>query len=111
MVLNSLFPVFALVVLGVCLKHFKITGEVFLQTSDRLVYFIFFPAMLFWKIGGAKTGAGIPWRFCGAALAAKFRGDGDIAIHFVGDGASNQGMFLESLNLASVWDLPAVFVV
>ena len=70
MVLNSLFPVFALVVLGVALKHFKITGEVFLQTADRLVYFIFFPAMLFWKIGGAETGAGIPWRFCGAALAA-----------------------------------------
>ncbi len=70
MVLNSLFPVFALVILGVCLKHYKITGDVFLQTADRLVYFIFFPAMLFWKIGGAKTGAGIPWSFCGAALAA-----------------------------------------
>ena len=70
MVLNSLFPVFALVALGVCLKHFKITGDLFLQTADRLVYFIFFPAMLFWKIGGAKTEAGIPWSFCGAALAA-----------------------------------------
>jgi len=70
MVLNSLFPVFALVVLGVALKHFKITGDAFLQTADRLVYFIFFPAMLFWKIGGAKTGAGIPWSFCGAAIAA-----------------------------------------
>ncbi len=70
MVLNSLFPVFALVVLGVGLKHYRITGDLFLQTADRLVYFIFFPAMLFWKIGGAKTAAGIPWRFCGAALAA-----------------------------------------
>lgn len=55
-------------------------------------------------------GAGAPLA-CGAALAAKFRGEGDIAIHFVGDGASNQGMFLESLNLASVWNLPTVFVV
>jgi pyruvate dehydrogenase E1 component alpha subunit len=55
-------------------------------------------------------GAGAPLA-CGAGLAAKFRGDGDIAIHFVGDGASNQGMFLESLNLASVWNLPTVFVV
>jgi len=70
MVLNSLFPVFALVVLGIGLKHFKITGDVFLKTADRLVYFIFFPAMLFWKIGGAETGAGIPWRFCGASLVA-----------------------------------------
>jgi len=55
-------------------------------------------------------GAGAPLA-CGAALAAKFRGDGGVAISFVGDGASNQGMFLESLNLAAVWNLPMVFVV
>ena len=34
-----------------------------------------------------------------------------VGISFVGDGASNQGMFLESLNLAAVWNLPAIFVV
>ena len=55
-------------------------------------------------------GAGAPLA-CGAALAAKRRGDGGVAISFVGDGASNQGMFLESLNLAAVWNLPVVFVV
>ena len=55
-------------------------------------------------------GAGAPLA-CGAGLAAKFRGDGGIAISFVGDGASNQGMFLESLNLAAVWNLPVIFVV
>lgn len=59
-------------------------------------------------------GAGAPLA-CGAALAAKFRaGAGqpsDVAISFVGDGASNQGTFLESLNLAAVWNLPAIFVV
>src|SRR5215472_2586447 len=55
-------------------------------------------------------GAGAPLA-CGAGLAAKFRGDGSIAISFVGDGASNQGMFLESLNLAAVWNLPVIFVV
>jgi TPP-dependent pyruvate/acetoin dehydrogenase alpha subunit len=55
-------------------------------------------------------GAGAPL-VCGAALAAKFRGQGDVAISFVGDGASNQGTFLESLNLAAVWNLPAIFVV
>ena len=55
-------------------------------------------------------GAGAPLA-CGAALAAKFRDNGDIAISFVGDGASNQGTFLESLNLASIWNLPVVFVV
>ncbi len=55
-------------------------------------------------------GAGAPLA-CGAALAAKYRGDGGVGISFVGDGASNQGMFLESLNLAAVWNLPVVFVV
>jgi acetoin:2,6-dichlorophenolindophenol oxidoreductase subunit alpha len=55
-------------------------------------------------------GAGAPLA-CGAALAAKFRGKGDVAISFVGDGASNQGTFLESLNLAAIWNLPAIFVV
>src|SRR2546427_2348004 len=55
-------------------------------------------------------GAGAPLA-CGAALAAKFRKRGDVAISFVGDGASNQGMFLESLNLAAVWNLPVVFVI
>lgn len=55
-------------------------------------------------------GAGAPLA-CGAALAAKYRGEGDVAISFVGDGASNQGTFLESLNLAAVWNLPAIFVV
>ena len=55
-------------------------------------------------------GAGAPLA-CGAALAAKYRDNDDIAISFVGDGASNQGTFLESLNLASVWNLPVIFVV
>ena len=55
-------------------------------------------------------GAGAPLA-CGAALAAKYRDNGDIAISFVGDGASNQGTFLESLNLASIWNLPVIFVV
>lgn len=55
-------------------------------------------------------GAGAPL-VCGAAVAAKFKGNQGVAISFVGDGASNQGMFLESLNLATVWNLPAIFVV
>ncbi len=48
---------------------------------------------------------------CGAALAAKRLGKGGVAISFVGDGGANQGTFLESLNLASIWSLPCVFVV
>jgi predicted permease len=53
MVLNSLFPVFALIVMGMALKHWHLTSTDFLRTADRLVYFVFFPALLFWKIGGA----------------------------------------------------------
>jgi pyruvate dehydrogenase E1 component alpha subunit len=55
-------------------------------------------------------GAGAPL-ICGAALAAKFRGKGEVGITFAGDGASNQGTFLESLNLAAVWNLPVIFVI
>lgn len=55
-------------------------------------------------------GAGAPL-ICGAALAARFRGKGEVGITFAGDGASNQGTFLESLNLAAVWNLPVIFVI
>jgi predicted permease len=55
MILNNLFPVFALIGLGALLKHIHLTGEHFLKASDRLVYFIFFPLMLFWKIGASPS--------------------------------------------------------
>jgi predicted permease len=55
MVLNNLFPVFALIVFGSVLKRYHITGDAFLKTSDRLIYYFFFPALLFWKIGGTST--------------------------------------------------------
>jgi hypothetical protein len=70
MVLQSLFPVFALIALGVLLKHFNLTNDAFLKTSDKLIYFIFFPMMLFWKIGGAASSAAIDWNFCAAAVGA-----------------------------------------
>lgn len=54
---------------------------------------------------------GGPPLVCGAALAAKKLGTGGVAVAFFGDGASNQGTTMESLNLASVWNLPCVFVV
>jgi len=55
-------------------------------------------------------GAGAPLA-CGAALASKYKKDGSVGISFLGDGASNAGNFLESLNLSAVWDLPVIFVV
>ena len=54
---------------------------------------------------------GGPPLICGAALAAKTRKTGGIAIAFVGDGGSNQGTTFESYNLAKIWNLPAIFIV
>jgi TPP-dependent pyruvate/acetoin dehydrogenase alpha subunit len=53
---------------------------------------------------------GGPPLICGAALAAKTLGTGGVAVAFVGDGGSNQGTTFESMNLASVWKLPVIFV-
>ncbi len=47
----------------------------------------------------------------GAALAQKLQGTDSVVACFFGDGACNTGNFHESLNLASIWDLPVVFVV
>jgi TPP-dependent pyruvate/acetoin dehydrogenase alpha subunit len=55
------------------------------------------------------VGQGIP-QATGAALAAQIRKRGQIVLCFFGDGASKQGAFHESLNLASLWKLPVVYV-
>jgi TPP-dependent pyruvate/acetoin dehydrogenase alpha subunit len=47
---------------------------------------------------------------CGFALAAAHLRTGAVSVAFFGEGAANQGMLMESLNLASVWALPVVFV-
>jgi TPP-dependent pyruvate/acetoin dehydrogenase alpha subunit len=52
---------------------------------------------------------GIP-HATGAAYAAQIRGQGQVVFSFFGDGASKQGAFHESLNVASLWKLPIVFV-
>jgi acetoin:2,6-dichlorophenolindophenol oxidoreductase subunit alpha len=46
----------------------------------------------------------------GAALASKLTHDERIAVAFFGDGAANQGVFMESLNVSSLWKLPLVLV-
>jgi predicted permease len=68
MILDSLAPVFALILLGKLLEHFDLTGRRFAQTSDRLVYYIFFPALLFWKIGGLPLETALDWKLCQATV-------------------------------------------
>ncbi len=69
-ILNAIFPIFSLLFLGSLLKHFNITNETFLKTSDKLVYFIFFPVMLFWKIGSSPPDKGVSLHLCFASILA-----------------------------------------
>ena len=55
------------------------------------------------------VGGGIPIA-TGAALASSFRGNEAVSVSFFGDGASNEGTFHESLNLAGLWKLPVIYV-
>lgn len=47
----------------------------------------------------------------GLALAHKYREDGGLCLAYFGDGAANQGQVYETMNMASLWQLPIVFVV
>ncbi|MGH8930072.1 MAG: thiamine pyrophosphate-dependent dehydrogenase E1 component subunit alpha [Egibacteraceae bacterium] len=62
-------------------------------------------------LGANGIVGGGPPMICGVGLSAKTRRTDQVGVGFVGDGGSNQGTFLESLNLAAVWHLPVVFVV
>jgi TPP-dependent pyruvate/acetoin dehydrogenase alpha subunit len=55
------------------------------------------------------VGQGIP-QAAGAAYAAQIRKKGQVVLSFFGDGAAKQGAFAETLNVASLWRLPVVFV-
>ena len=55
------------------------------------------------------VGAGLPLGV-GAALSAKVRSSGQVCVCFFSDGASNQGTFHEAINMASIWDLPCLFI-
>ena len=46
----------------------------------------------------------------GAALSAKMRGSGQVAVCFFGDGALGQGLLYETMNMASLWKLPVIYV-
>lgn len=60
--------------------------------------------------GHGIVGAHIPLA-AGFAWASRYENRGDVTLCYFGEGALNQGAFYESLNLASLWDLPVVFIV
>lgn len=96
---------------GVDLK--RMTAEIFgkeggLGNGKGGHMHLFDPSVKF-SCGGIE---GATWpQATGAALAFKMRKENNVAIAFGGEGAVNQGTFHESLNLASVWKLPVVFVI
>ena len=61
-------------------------------------------------LGANGIVGGGPPLVCGVGLSAKVRGTKQVGVSFTGDGGANQGTFLESLNLASAWDLPCIFI-
>ena len=62
-------------------------------------------------LGANGIVGGGPPLVCGVGLSSKVRGTRQVGVSFTGDGGSNQGTTLESMNLAAVWELPVVFVI
>ncbi len=62
-------------------------------------------------LGANGIVGGGPPLVCGVGLSAKVRGTKQVAVSFTGDGGANQGTVFESMNLASAWDLPVIFVI
>ena len=60
--------------------------------------------------GHGIVGAQVPLG-SGIAFAHKYRGDGGICVTYLGDGAVNQGQVSEAFNMASLWNLPVVYVI
>ncbi|WP_066556310.1 pyruvate dehydrogenase (acetyl-transferring) E1 component subunit alpha [Croceicoccus bisphenolivorans] len=60
--------------------------------------------------GHGIVGAQVPLG-AGLAFAHKYRGDGGVCMAYFGDGAANQGQVYETFNMASLWQLPIIFVI
>ena len=60
-ILNNIVPVFAVIALGFVLGRSRFVPVEFFRAADRLVYFILFPVMLFWKIGGGGAESAFNW--------------------------------------------------
>lgn len=71
-VLNSIVPVFALIVLGRILGRIKFLKDDVFKANDRLVYYILFPALLFWKVGDADPGNTLKWPLISVVVGILF---------------------------------------
>ncbi|MCF8034255.1 MAG: AEC family transporter [Desulfarculaceae bacterium] len=67
-IVDNVLPVFVLIALGKLLALKGWAPQAFFTASDRLVYFVFFPALLFWKIGAAGSELVLPLGLVGAVL-------------------------------------------
>lgn len=56
--------------LGFFLKRFELTDGHFLKIADKLIYYVFFPLLLFWKIGASNTGVATDLKYCVAVILA-----------------------------------------
>ncbi|HTY26458.1 MAG TPA: AEC family transporter [Desulfomonilaceae bacterium] len=72
LVLNSVLPIFAVIGLGTLLKRLRLIDETFIGVSDKLIYYIFFPMLLFWKIGKPAEAAAVDWLFILSVLVSVF---------------------------------------
>jgi malonate transporter and related proteins len=71
-ILNSIFPIFTMIALGSVLKGLRVINDDFIRVSDRLIYYILFPALLFWKIGKPAKALLLEWNVIAAVLCAVF---------------------------------------
>lgn len=71
-IVDNVLPVFVFMALGQVLLRTGLAGQRFFDTSDRLIYFFFFPALLFWKIGMAGPGLAMPGGLILAVLVSVF---------------------------------------
>ena len=112
MIVESLAPVFALILIGKLLVHFDLTARGFAETSDRLVYYFFFPALLFWKIGGLSSHAIINWPLTRAAVCtiATVWLASLVCVRIFGVPASQAGAFSQSTYRANTYIGMAVVI-
>ena len=74
LILNCLLPIFVVITLGILLKQFGWIDDSFINASDRLIYYILFPCLLFWKTGKPAPDTGIEVKSNSGGLMRRVHG-------------------------------------